>query len=104
VEKGLEVIAKNWRDFNKRLKPILKKNKSERDKEKEQNMYLDGIKQLVHEIQMERDISSSKPKKDDTPEVNIINKPGQSQRKSLPRLKIRYLKLTLNRFRHGQMY
>ena len=38
-------------------------------------MYLDGIKQLVHEIQMDNDTSSSKIKKDDTVEVSTVNKP-----------------------------
>ena len=46
-DEGLEVIAKNWLDLKKRLKPILKEIKSERHKEKEQNIYLDGIKQVV---------------------------------------------------------
>ena len=35
VDEGLEVIAKNWRDLKKWLKPILKKIKEERVKEKE---------------------------------------------------------------------
>ena len=38
-------------------------------------MYLDGIKQLVHEIRMERFTSGSKIKKDDTAEVSTVNKP-----------------------------
>ena len=44
VDESLKVIAKNWRDLKKRLKPILKDIKEEREKEKEQNVYLDGIK------------------------------------------------------------
>ena len=50
---GLEVIAKNWRDLKKRLKPIFKEINEEREKEKEQNIYLDGIKQIVHTLQMQ---------------------------------------------------
>ena len=34
VEEGLEVIAKNWRDLKRRLKPILKEIKNEREKER----------------------------------------------------------------------
>ena len=50
VDEGLEVVAKNWRDLRRRLKPILKEIKEERMKEKEQNVYLYGIKQFVQEI------------------------------------------------------
>ena len=35
-------------------------------------MYLDGIKQLVYEILIERDTLSSMLKKEDTPEVNTV--------------------------------
>ena len=43
VEEGLEVIANNWRDLKKWLKPILKEIKLEREKGREQNVYLDKI-------------------------------------------------------------
>ena len=49
-DEGLEVIAKNWQDLKKRFKPILKEIKEDRAKEKEQNVYLDGMKQIVQEI------------------------------------------------------
>ena len=52
VEEGLEVIAKNWRDLKKQLKPILKEIKLEREKEREQNVYLDGIERIVNTLQM----------------------------------------------------
>ena len=42
VEEGLEVIAKNWIDLRRRLKPILKEIQEERRKEAEQTVYLDG--------------------------------------------------------------
>ena len=73
VDEGLEVIAKNWQDLKKRLKPILKEIKEERAKEKEQNVYLDGIKQIVQEIQMDRTSDGSKVKKDDTAEASVVN-------------------------------
>ena len=78
VDEGLEVIAKNWRDLKKRLKPILKDIKEEREKEKEQNVYLDGIKQIVHTIQMQIKTSSTNVKKDtthNTPQTSTVNKP-----------------------------
>ena len=62
VDEGLKVIAKNWRDLKKRLKPIPKEIKEEREKEKEQNVYLDGIKQIVHTLQMH--INTHDTKKD----------------------------------------
>ena len=54
VDESLEVVAKNWRDLRRCLHPIQKEIKEERTKEKEQNVYLDGIKQLVQEIRMDR--------------------------------------------------
>ena len=50
VEKGLEVVAKNWRDLRWRLKPILKEIQDERQKEAEQTVYLDGIKGFINQI------------------------------------------------------
>ena len=35
VEEGLEVVAKNWRDLSRRLKPVLKEIKEEQRKEAE---------------------------------------------------------------------
>ena len=73
VDEGLEVIAKNWKDLKRRLKPILKEIKEERSKEKEQNVYLDGIKQIVQEMQMDKASGNPKVKKDDTAEVSTVN-------------------------------
>ena len=47
-DEGLEVIAKNLLDLKKRLKPILKDIKEDRAKEKEQNVYLDGIERIMN--------------------------------------------------------
>ena len=55
VDEGLDVIAKNWRDLRQRLKPILKELRSERKKEAEQTVYLDGIERLVHQIHLQND-------------------------------------------------
>ena len=46
VEETEYVVNKNWTDLKKRLKPIFKKVKQERQNEAEQNVYLDGIKCL----------------------------------------------------------
>ena len=73
VDEGLEVIAKNQRDLKRRLKPILKEIKEERSKEKEQNVYLDGIKQIVQGMQMDRASGDPKVKKDDTAEISTVN-------------------------------
>ena len=74
VDEGLEVIAKNWKDLKRCLKPILKQIKEERLKEKEQNVYLDGIKQLVQEIWMDRKPSSNtKVKRDDAGDASTVN-------------------------------
>ena len=56
-DEGLEVIAKNWRDLKKWLKLILKDIKEERTKEKEQNVYLDGIERIVNTLKMSIDTS-----------------------------------------------
>ena len=50
MEEGLEVVAKNWRDLRRRLKPILKEIQDERWKEAEQFVYLDGIECLINQI------------------------------------------------------
>ena len=50
VEEGLKVVAKNWRDLRRRLKPILKEIQEERKKENEQNVYLDRIERIVKQI------------------------------------------------------
>ena len=52
VEEGLEVIAKNWRDLKRRLKPILKEIKEVKMRESEQNVYLDGIEHIAKQIQL----------------------------------------------------
>ena len=90
VDKSLEVVAKNWRDLRRCLKPILKEIKEERMKEKEQNVHLDGIKKLIQEIWMDRKPSSdTKIRKYDAEDTSVVN--------NKPRL------LTnLQRFQYGQ--
>ena len=44
VEETAEVVAKNWRDLKKRLKPLFKQIKEERQKEEEQIVFINGIK------------------------------------------------------------
>ena len=46
-DKGLEIIAKNWRDLKRRLKPIIKEIEEERLEEKKWNIYLEGIREIV---------------------------------------------------------
>ena len=73
VDESLEVVPKNWRDLRRRLKPVLKEIKEEKMKEKEQNIYLDGIKQLVQEIWMDRKPSSdAKVRRDDTVDTGVV--------------------------------
>ena len=48
MDEGLEVIAKNWRDLRRRLELILKEILSERKKEAEQTVCLDGIESLIN--------------------------------------------------------
>ena len=73
-DEGLEVIAKNWRDLKKWLKLILKDIKEERAKEKEHNVYLDGIERIVNTLKMSIDTSGDpKVKKSDTAEVSTVN-------------------------------
>ena len=68
------MIAKNWHDHKKWLKPILKDIKEERAKEKEQNVYLDGIERIVNTLKMNIDSSNdSKVNKGDTTEVGTVN-------------------------------
>ena len=50
VDEGLKVVAKNWRDLRRRLKPILKEIQEERRREAEQTVYLDGIERLIKQI------------------------------------------------------
>ena len=52
VYEGPDVINKNWSLLKKRLKPILKEIKEEMLKEKEQNVYLDGIERIVNTLKM----------------------------------------------------
>ena len=56
VDEGLDMIAKNWSLLKKRLKPILKEIKEGRLKEKEQNVYLDGIERIVNTLKMNWDL------------------------------------------------
>ena len=52
IDESLEVVAKNWRDLKRHLKPILKEIKLERDEERMQNVYLDGIERIVNTLQI----------------------------------------------------
>ena len=73
-DEGLEVIAKNWRDLKRWLKPILKDIEEERAKEKEQNVYLDGIREIVNTLKMNMDTSGDpKVKKSDPAGVGTVN-------------------------------
>ena len=77
VDKGLKLVAKNWNYLKRRLKPILKEIKAEREKEKEQTVYLDGIKWIVKTIQMQIGTASTEVKKDEvttTPSVVAGNR------------------------------
>ena len=47
VEETAEVVAKSWQDLRKRLKPLLKQIKEERQKEQEQTVFIDGIERLI---------------------------------------------------------
>ena len=74
VDESLEVVAKNLRDLRRRLKPILKEIKEERMKKKEQNVYLDSIKQLAQDIWMDRKPSGdTKVRKDDAADASVVN-------------------------------
>ena len=81
MDEGLEVIAKNWRDLKRWLKPILKDIKSEREKEKEQNVYLDRIERIVNTIQMQIHTPHTEVKRDENTTLhtaqhtNTDNKP-----------------------------
>ena len=66
-DEGLKVIAENWCVLKKRLKLIFKDIKEERTKEKEQNVYLDGIERIVNTLKMSIDTSGDpKVKKSNT--------------------------------------
>ena len=57
-----------------------KGNKIEREKEEEQNVYLDGIEQIVNTIQMQISATSTEVKKyentsDTTQHTSTVNKP-----------------------------
>ena len=74
VDETLEVVVKNWKDLKKCLKPILKEIKEERSKEKEQNVYLDGIREIVNTLKMNMDTSGDpKVKKSDPAGVGTVN-------------------------------
>ena len=45
-----QVIAKNWRDLRRRLKPILNEIQEERRREAELTVYLEGSKRLIKQI------------------------------------------------------
>ena len=64
-DEGLEVIAKNWRELKRWLKPILKEIEEERAEEKKQNVYLDGIERIVNTLQMNIHTPHTNTKKDE---------------------------------------
>ena len=73
-DEGLEVIAKNWRELKRRLKPILKEIEEERAEEKKQSVYLDGMREIVNTLKMNMDTSGDpRVKKSDPAEVAIVN-------------------------------
>ena len=76
-DEGLEVIAENWRDLRRRLKPIIKDIEEERSEEKKRNIYLEGIREtvtpLVDTLKMNMDTSGDPRAKKSDPAVN--NKP-----------------------------
>ena len=80
----MEVIAKNWRDLKRRLKPILKEIEDERSEEKKQNIYLEGIREivtpLVDTLKMNMGTTDDTRSKRSDP---VVNKPKllKSQRK-----------------------
>ena len=75
-DEGLKVIAKNWRDLKKRLKPIMKEIKAERDEERKQSVYLDGIEMIVNTLKMDIHPSNPHPKKDENTSSTVqSNKP-----------------------------
>ena len=73
-DEGLEVIAKNWRELKRRLKPILKEIEEERAEEKKQSVYLDGIRDIVNTLKMNWDPSTDlKVRKKDSAGVTTVN-------------------------------
>ena len=42
------IIRENWKEFNKRVKPILKQMKEEFKKDMEQGIFLQGLKDLIN--------------------------------------------------------
>ena len=72
----MEVIAKNWHELKRRLKPILKEIEDERSEEKKQNIYLEGIREIV--TPLEDPLKMNMGTTDDTRSKNIdptVNKP-----------------------------
>ena len=67
VEETAEVVAKNWQDLKKPLKPLLKQIKEERQKEEEQTVFIDGIEYLINQVMMAKDSSTKKEVKANNP-------------------------------------
>ena len=42
------ILRENWKEFNKRVKPILKLMKEEMKKDMEQGVLLQGLKELIN--------------------------------------------------------
>ena len=73
-DEGLEVIAKNWCELKRRLKPILKEIEEERAEEKKQNIYLEGIDRIVNTLKMNWNPSDdSKAKRTDSTGAGTVN-------------------------------
>ena len=47
---GPNILRENWKEFHKRVKPILKMMKEEIKKDMEQGVLLQGLKELVTSI------------------------------------------------------
>ena len=67
MEETAEVVAKNWQDLKKTLKPLLKQIKEERQKEEEQTVFIDGIEYLINQVMMAKDSSTKKEVKANNP-------------------------------------
>ena len=68
------MIFRNWDLLREKLKPILKEIKEERAKEKEQNVYLDGIREILNTLNMNWDLPTDTKEKKSTPmEVSTVN-------------------------------
>ena len=84
-DEGLEVIAKNWHDLKRQLNPTIKEIEDKRLEEKKQNIYLEGIREivtpLVDTLKMNMDTSGDPKVKKSDPLVNnrpkLLKKPAK---------------------------